>query len=444
MRRQLMILVLATTSLVLVAFLVPLALLVKNIAANRAVNDATHDAEALAPLAGTMDRDGLTRVLDRLDDDPSVKYELTVYLPDGAVLGAQESPSPAVKKARGGRSLTADIHGGREILVATWGHGGTSVIRAYVSAEQLHHGVARTWLVLGLLGLVLLGLSTLVADRLGRTIVKPTDRLVAAVHRLADGELDARVDPAGPPEIRQVGAGVNLLATRIRELLDAERAEVADLSHQLRTPLTALRLSVESLSHERDRERITHAMAALERSVDRVIREARRRGREVVRARCDATRIAGERLAYWAPLAEDEGREVIADLPEGTGTSLWINTTEEDLAAAVDALLGNVFVHTPPGTAFGLTLSAIPGGGAKLVVYDYGASSSGAPGADDTSTPDDHFAQPELPDADTGSTGLGLDIVRRTAETSGGSTQVEHGPQGMRVTVRFGPATSLD
>ena len=65
--------------------------------------------------------------------------------------------------------------------------------------------------------------------------------------RLGRGDLDARVEPGGPDEVREVGAALNRLAARISELLAREREEVADLSHRLRTPVTALRLDVESL-----------------------------------------------------------------------------------------------------------------------------------------------------------------------------------------------------
>ena len=101
--------------------------------------------------------------------------------------------------------------------------------------------------MLGLLGLVLIGLSLLVADRLARTITRPITDLARGADRLAHGDLTTRVRPDGPAEVREVGAAINLLAGRIGELLAGERESVADLSHRLRTPVTVLRLEVESL-----------------------------------------------------------------------------------------------------------------------------------------------------------------------------------------------------
>ena len=85
------------------------------------------------------------------------------------------------------------------------------------------------------------------ADRVARGVVRPVADLAHTAERLGAGDLDARVEPAGPPEIVEVGHTLNRLAGRIVELLAAERELVADLSHRLRTPITALRLDAEAL-----------------------------------------------------------------------------------------------------------------------------------------------------------------------------------------------------
>ena len=140
-------------------------------------------------------------------------------------------------------------------------------------------GVTRTWLVLGGLGLVLLLLALLVADRLARSLTRPVTDLAATAHRLSAGDLSARTTPTGPAEVREVGTAVNRLAGRIGELLAAEREAAADLAHRLRTPLTALRLDVEGLPAG-DRERLLADVDAVSRGIDDVISEARRTTRE--------------------------------------------------------------------------------------------------------------------------------------------------------------------
>ena len=150
--------------------------------------------------------------------------------------------------ARNGRSFSAEAPGGEQVLVAVEGLAeGPAVIRAFVPGTVLRHGVARAWLLLGGVGLLLLLLSVVVADQLARSLVRPLTALAQAADRLAGGELSARATVAGPPEVRRAGAGLNRLAVRIGELLAHERETVADLSHRLRTPLTALKIDAESL-----------------------------------------------------------------------------------------------------------------------------------------------------------------------------------------------------
>ena len=127
-----------------------------------------------------------------------------------------------------------------------------------------------------------------------------------------------------------------------------EREAVADLSHRLRTPVTALRLDVESLPHGPDRDRLTADVDEMTRQIDVLIREARRPVREGVEARSDACAIVRERVEFWQALAEDQGRRVGLSLPD---RPCQVRAGAADLEAALDALLGNVIAHTPEGTA---------------------------------------------------------------------------------------------
>ena len=219
--------------------------------------------------------------------------------------------SPAVRLARNGRSFSAEAPGGEQVLVAVEGlAGGSAVIRAFVPDSVLRHGVARAWLLLSGVGLLLLLLSVVVADQLARSLVRPLTALARAADRLAVGELSARAAVAGPPEVRRAGAGLNRLAVRIGELLAHERETVADLSHRLRTPLTALRIDAESLRDDAEMERLLADVGAVERTVSEIIREARRPGAGSGPVMCDASRVVTERAAFWRPLAEDQDRRM--------------------------------------------------------------------------------------------------------------------------------------
>jgi signal transduction histidine kinase len=402
-RRALALLVAATTSLVLVAFLVPLALLIRSTTADQAVSAAAGRISALTPVVATADSGTVELALAAAQADTDQPF--TVFYPDGSSVGVPAERSDAVElAATRGESLVAEADGGRVVLVAVGLPEGTAVIRTFVAATALTEGVVPTWLVLAALGAGLVALGVLVADRLARNLVGPVVEASQVSHRLAAGDLDARVVPGGPDEIREVAAGLNHLADRIGGMLREERESVADLSHRLRTPLTALRLEAEALPEGDRSDRIVDSVDALERAVTQVINDARSRSVQAAggAASCDAAAVMADRVAFWSVLAEDTERRVDTILAPGP---LPVQVAAADLGAAVDALLGNVFAHTPDGTSFEVRLERRPGG-ARVVVSDAGRGFTSA-------------------DVDRGasgaaSTGLGLDIARRVAQSSGG------------------------
>jgi signal transduction histidine kinase len=402
-RRALALLVAATTSLVLVAFLVPLALLIRSTTADQAVSAAAGRISTLTPVVATADSGTVELALAAAQADTDQPF--TVFYPDGSSVGVPAERSDAVElAATRGESLVAEADGGRVVLVAVGLPEGTAVIRTFVAATALTEGVVPTWLVLAALGAGLVALGVLVADRLARNLVGPVVEASQVSHRLAAGDLDARVVPGGPDEIREVAAGLNHLADRIGGMLREERESVADLSHRLRTPLTALRLEAEALPEGDRSDRIVDSVDALERAVTQVINDARSRSVQAAggAASCDAAAVMADRVAFWSVLAEDTERRVDTNLAPGP---LPVQVAAADLAAAVDALLGNVFAHTPDGTSFEVRLERRPGG-ARVVVSDAGRGFTSA-------------------DVDRGasgaaSTGLGLDIARRVAQSSGG------------------------
>jgi signal transduction histidine kinase len=298
---------------------------------------------------------------------------------------------------------------------------GTAVVRTFVSDAELAQGVPQAWTILALLGLLLLALGVVVADRLVRSVVRPIGELAGVSHRLAGGDLEARASAAGPPEVREVATALNHLAGRIRDLIWQEREAVADLSHRLRTPLTALRLEVEAVPAADPEGRIGGQVRALEHAVTALIEDARTRGGGP--GSCDAAAVVTERGGFWSVLAEDQQRAIRLHAVPGP---LPVSAGPSELAACVDALLGNVFAHTPEGTPFAVHLMRRIGGGAYVVVEDGG---------------------PGFPVEDPlrrgvsggGSTGLGLDIARQTAYASGGSLTVDRAATGARVVVELGP-----
>jgi signal transduction histidine kinase len=420
MRRRLSLLVSATMALTLLGFAIPLAILIPTIAAGRAIADANDDARALSALVAAA------------PDPASVRNNLqfarrksttTVFLPGHKPIGAPAVRTLDVRLAERGQSFTVADADGRQILVAVEGlPDGTAVVRTFIPNSELTKGVTQAWLILAALGLLLLVVGIVVANLLVGTVTRPISELARVSHRLAAGWLEARAEPEGPPEVRELARGLNHLAGRIRELIHQERESVADLSHRLRTPLTALRLELEGVAETADPDgRLSVQVRALEGAVTSLIEDARTRG-STEHGSCDAAEVARQRAEFWAVLADDQGREMRLDLAAGP---LMVGAAEPELGACLDALLGNVFAHTPQGTGFTIALRPRTGGGAVLGVHDEG------PG----------FAQQDpvrRGASGGGSTGLGLDIARQTAESSGGTLRIGPGPGG-HVVIDLGP-----
>lgn len=409
MRQRLVLVAAATTLMVTIAFVVPLALLVRTLAAERALTAARQVAGVLAPVIATGNDDDVEVALSIARS--AAPGPVTVVLADGRALGDGTVTGDALARARGGEAFSVEVPGARDVIAPVFASGGTSVVHVRVPTEVLTAGVWQAWLVLGGLGAVLVLAAVLVADRLGRSVVVPANAVAGAARRLAGGDRDARAPVAGPPEIADVAAALNGLADRLDGLLAAEREASADLSHRLRTPLTALRLDVEALAPGPEADRLAVDVRALEEAVDRVIRHSRAGRREGGTA--DLTAVVRDRVAFWAPLLEDEARVLHVDVPT---TAAWVGVDAEDLAAVVDALLGNVLHHTPTATALGVQVRT-DGGLHALVVHDAG------PGFPDRS-------MAERGRSGGSSTGLGLDICRQLAEGAGGTFTLGNGPLG--------------
>jgi signal transduction histidine kinase len=413
-RRRLVLVVLATTGLVVVAFALPLGALVRSVARDRAIAAAERDVASLAPvLALRAAPPDLATAIE--STGTGADGRLTVWLPDGSVVGDDTEPGgPALTLARrDGRAFSLDRDGSLELYTPVVISGGEqSVVRARIPDRLLDDGVRTAWLALGAVALALVVAAAVIADRLARSVTRDASGLAGTARALAAGEGDARAEPGPTPELAAAARALNQLADRIDELRAAERERVADLSHRLRTPLTALRLDAEATGETR----VVAGVERLEAAVSELVRSARLPLHDgVVSATCDVAAVARERAGFWSALAEDDGRDwglrvEVDEPPAGPGSVVQLAASEA--AAAIDALVGNVFAHTPEGSGYAIAVRTAGDGTVLVEVEDAGAGidlPAVALGRGVTRA---------------GSTGLGLDIALRAAEAAGGRLDV--------------------
>jgi signal transduction histidine kinase len=410
MRRRISWLVLAATTTVVVSFVIPLCLLVQTLAEDRAMAAADQEARNVAILlTGLVGDRQLAEVVANIDRRGGVA-RTAVLTVDGRVIGTgQIDPDdPEVQRALDGNAFEEVDDAGGRVLLPVVTDEGTAVVRTSVSPDDLHEGVTTAWLGIIGLGVLLLSLAGATAAWQGRRLAEPLREVAGIAHELRAGNLVARARVRGTSETQELARALNGLADRTRELLAAERAAVGDLSHRLRTPVTALRLDAEAVSDKALSRRLADHIAVLQRSIDAIVREARRPVRTDLPAVGDIAETVRERTSFWEVLAEDQERPTEISVPEGEVT---VGVAPDDLADLVDVLIDNVFAHTPERTPFAVRLD-VEDGTARLVVSDDG------PGPADR-------AGDRL-----GSTGLGLDIARRTATGSGGDLRFGPGADG--------------
>lgn len=413
---------LAVTVMVVVAFAVPLGLVVKELARDRAFSNAERQAATIAPtLTITDDREQLERAV--YSTSAGSDRKMAVHIPASRAagsrpleLGTRRAAEKDVRTVqRLGRASITDVPGGSVLLQPTGlGSGVIAVVEVYVPERDVSNGVTTAWLVLAGVGAALVVGSVAVADRLGVRMVEPAQRLAGAAHALGEGKLGARVPEEGPPELRSAAVAFNSMADQVVQLLANERELAADLSHRLRTPLTVLRLNAASLGDGPAADQTRAAVAQLEREVDTIIRTARDAKPQTAAAGlgvgCDVSEVVRDRMGFWSALAEDEGRKVRL---AGVDKTVRIPVGRPELVAALDALLGNVFRHTPEGTAFSVDVHN--GDDAVILLISDAGPGIADPGA---------ALVRGNSGGGEGSTGLGLDIVRRVAESTGGDVRI--------------------
>jgi signal transduction histidine kinase len=395
-RRQIVWLVAATTSVVVLAFVIPLALLIQSFARVGAMGSAEQEAQGAELLITSLHSDPrLPDLIAGLDSRTS-RSATSVVTPDDHVYGSPiDVNDPVVVRGRTGPPFEdANLPSGGVVVRSVVVEGsGTYVVVAKVSRAVLTQGVWEAWLTAVAIGVGLTLISVIAASMVVRRISGPLREVASVAHQLRSGNLNARAEPAGAAETRELAEALNGLADRITELLAAERAAIGEMAHRLRTPITALRLDAEAVPDPELSARLSDHLTEVQRAVDTIVKEARRGVRDDLVVNCDATQVVRERVAFWSALAEDQNRPFHEELPAS------------DLVDLIDICIDNVFAHTAEGVAFGVTLSK-SGDGAVLVIADQG------PGFQEGSSQGREVV---------GRTGVGLEIVEKLVRGFGGT-----------------------
>jgi signal transduction histidine kinase len=312
--------------------------------------------------------------------------------------------------------------------------GSSAVLLVTAPAGPLEASVRQHWLELLGFGLAVLGFAAGLGWFFARSLVRPLRDIEGAVAKIGAGALSTRAPPGkGPPELSALAGAVNTMATRLGELMSSQRAFVADASHQLRTPLTALRLRLEaSVAESSGEENITKALYEVERLgrlIDGLLALARAEGTRDVVEPVDVDAAIRDRIVMWQPLAEEQGIALAA--ATATGGTARALTGRGYLEQILDNLLDNAIGATPAGKRIEVSRRG-SGRWVEVHVVDQG---HGMPG-EDRRRAFDRFWRGSGKAA--GGSGLGLAIVEQLVRVSGGTVELlESASGGIDATVRL-------
>ena len=361
---------------------------------------------------------------------------------------SQVKPPPPTQEvqAQEGQAVTEIV--GSQVIAAVPVYGqvkqslswvGTAIVVR--STKSLDRDILGLWVILGTISVLAMIAAALLAFGLARWVSRPLKGLDAAARKLADGDLAIRtVVGSGPRELRRLGTTFNTMAGRLEALVHGNRAVIADVSHQLRTPLAALRLRLDLLAADaaqsdpatgHELAGALEELARLSRLVDGLLAVARAENVVPVPVAVDVAEVARERVAAWHPVADDRGSVLTATSVGGAGAPdasvrAWIG--EGHLEQILDNLIANALDALGPGQRVTVVTAATPTG-ARITVRDHG------PGM---TAEDRERAFLRFSTSNPNGTGLGLAIVHRLTTSNGGTAGLAETPGGgLTVTLDF-------
>lgn len=315
--------------------------------------------------------------------------------------------------------VTVPIFSGTEILGAV-----RLTYPDYVVTNKVNQQIG----LLSIVALVALLLAAIVGYVVSGTITRRLRALQEATESLAAGNLEARADEtAGAAEIRALAESFNDMASRLELLITQQRTFAADASHQLRTPLTALRLRLEKAHDllESDPAGAADRLAAAEAEADRLsnlieglLLLSRTEAANVQREKFDLAQIARARVSHWKPLATESGVKLRFEGP----THLDVISVQNALEQIIDNYIDNALSVSPSGSRL-IVRVVEHNKAAQVHVLDEGPGLS----PEECTRAFDRFWRAN---SDRYGSGLGLAIVAQLARASGGHAQLTPRPEG--------------
>ena len=422
--------------LALVAFGVPLAVSMRDRVDAEVRSQARSQADVVAATAadllGRADRERLERLAATAGR--TVRGRVIVVDERGRALadssgdenGSAYAARPEIRAALDGRvdqrtrfskTLRADLLATAVPIV----RGGevTGAVRVTQDVAAVERAVNRSTAGLGFIGLLVLALGLGAALLLARAVAVPMQRLTAAARRIAAGDLDARAPVEGSTEQRDLARSFNEMTDRLAAALATQKRFVADASHQLRTPLTGLRLRLEEAqaAPESAGEDVRAAMDEVDRlatTVEELLVLSRAENGAGRAEPVDLAALADEAVARWSAAASDRGVRIARGRDEGPAT---VETGRADADRALDALVENAILYSPADGQVEVTVA-----GAVVRVLDRG------PGLEPGEESDvfERFHRGRAGRNGPSGTGLGLAIARGLARRWGGDARLEN------------------
>lgn len=431
MRRRLLQSSLVVLALAIVAFAVPLAIAVRGLLVDRSLDELQAGVEQAALIIDQRARN--CREI-QLFVAATGAQDTQVTLWSGGRLLASSSGRPEgvgaeLAEAAAGRLGRAYTEGQLAVAtpLASTLCGAPTALRAARSGDGLRRSVGTAWAGLGIVGLAVFAAATAAARWQGRRLAEPFEGLARTARRLGDGDFTVRAPRSGLPEADAIAEALDVTADRLGRALQRARAFTADASHQLRTPLTALRLHLEALAAgDADAATVVAALEEADR-LDATVRElVTLTAPEGTDEPVELGEFVSRRLPPWQMAAQETGRELLFE----TLPCPPVKVRTAAVAQALHVLLDNALEHGQ-GTVtvrVGPSLPDSPLRGSRICVADEG------PG----------FVAPDVRrTADRGggplplSGGRGLALAHSLVESEGGQLVIASTEDGTRACIVF-------